>query len=148
MTESLASLKGRYPMAETFSFGDGEELSERLIDLVRRGQKVATTGALRDFGADEPMPQIGRRDIVLDWKGVPALVIETVELIGCGFADVTEPMALAEGEDQSLEGWRVGHQRYFERNGGFSPDLQVVWERFVLIEDLRGPYQADAANGS
>ncbi|HIE70212.1 MAG TPA: ASCH domain-containing protein, partial [Planctomycetes bacterium] len=25
----------------------------------------------------------------------------------------------------------------FERNGGFSADMQILWERFVLIEDLR-----------
>lgn len=147
MTETLASLKSRYPGAETFTFGDSDELSERLINLVRSGKKVATTGALRDFGANEPMPQIGRRDIVLDGRGVPALVIETVELVRCRFANVTESMALAEGEDQSLEGWRIGHQRYFERNGGFSPDLPIVWERFVLIEDLRDQNQTCIDDG-
>jgi uncharacterized protein YhfF len=82
------------------------------------------------------MPEIGRRDIALNWDDTPALVIETVELIQCRFDEVTEAMALAEGEDDSLEGWREGHREYFERNGGFSPDMEIIWERFALIEDL------------
>ncbi len=45
-------------------------------------------------------------------------------------------MALAEGEDEDLAGWRAGHRAYFERNGGFSPDMPLVWERFALIEDF------------
>lgn len=44
-------------------------------------------------------------------------------------------MALAEGEND-LEGWRNDHRAFFQRNGGFSPQMQVVWERFALIEDL------------
>lgn len=138
---SLESLKRRYPGAATFTFGDSDELSERLIALVRSGRKTATTGARRDYGAAaeeaEPMPQPGRRYIALDWRGRPALIIETVEIVECRFIEVTEAMALAEGEDDSLDGWRQGHRQYFERNGGFSPAMQVVWERFVLVEDLR-----------
>ena len=63
-------------------------------------------------------------------------MIETVELIQCRFDEVTEAMALAEGEDDSLDGWRRGHRAYFERNGGFSPDMQILWERFLLVEDF------------
>ncbi|WP_414833044.1 ASCH domain-containing protein [Afifella sp. YEN Y35] len=136
MSEELAALKRRYPGAETFKFGDSAALCDTLLALVRAGKKVATCGALRDFEAGEPMPAIGRRDIALNWDDTPALVIETVELVECRFDEVTEAMALAEGEDDSLEGWRAGHRGYFERNGGFSPDLPILWERFVLIEDL------------
>ena len=82
------------------------------------------------------MPVVGRRDIALSWDGTPALVIETVELIHCRFDEVTEAMALAEGEDDSLADWQAGHRAYFQRNGGFSPDMALVWERFVLVEVL------------
>ena len=67
---------------------------------------------------------------------MPAVVIETLEVIECVFSDVTETMALAEGENETLEGWRADHRRYFARNGGFSPDMKVVCERFVVIEDM------------
>ena len=136
MSEQIEALKLRYPGAETFKFGDNAILCERLLSLVRSGRKVATCSALRDLGHGEPMPAIGRRDIALNWDDTPALVIETVELIECRFDEVTEAMALAEGEDDSLEAWRTGHAEYFERNGGFSPDMEIVWERFVLVEDL------------
>ena len=135
MPETLKLLKHRYPTAQTFKFGDSAELSAALLALVRSGKKVATCGAVRDFENGEPMPQIGRRDIALHWDDTPALVIETVELIQCRFDEVTEAMALAEGEDVSLDGWRRGHRAYFERNGGFSPDMQILWERFLLVED-------------
>lgn len=136
MVEDLGALKPRYPMAETFKFGDSAAASAALLSLVRSGRKTATCGAVRDFQNGEPMPVIGRRDIALTWDDRPALVIETLELVRCRFDEVTEAMALAEGEDESLAGWRAGHGAYFARNGGFSPDMQIVWERFRLVEDL------------
>ncbi|MGD9862532.1 MAG: ASCH domain-containing protein [Pseudodonghicola sp.] len=136
MPETLDALKARYPTAETFKFGDSAALCDALLSLVRAGKKRATCGALRDHQAGEPMPVIGRRDIALSRDGTPALVIETVELIHCRFDEVTEAMALAEGEDDSLADWRAGHRAHFQRNGGFSPDMALVWERFVLVEVL------------
>lgn len=136
-TDRIVALRGRYPGAETFKFGDSRELSDRLIALVRSGRKRATCGALRDFtGGGEAMPVPGRRDIALDWDGAPALVIETTEVTVRGFRDVDAAFALAEGEDETLEGWQAGHRGYFERNGGWSPEIKLVCERFRLIEDL------------
>ena len=133
----LAALRARYPGAETFTFGDGRALCDDLLARVRSGRKTATCGALRDFGpGGEAMPVAGRRDIALDWDGAPALVIETVEVTQRRFDVVDEDFALAEGEDESLEGWREGHRAFFERNGGWSPDMMLVCERFRLVEDL------------
>lgn len=135
----LESLKERYPGAETFQFGDSRALCDELLALVRSGRKTATCGALRDFTAGgEAMPQAGRRDISLDWDGQPALVIETLDVTVRRFCDVDESFALAEGENDSLEGWREDHRRYFERNGGFDPKMELVCERFRLVEDLAG----------
>ena len=82
------------------------------------------------------MPVVGRRDIALDWDGAPALVIETRAVEVRRFCDVGEDFALAEGENDTLEGWRAGHRGFFERNGGFDPQMELVCERFRLIEDL------------
>ncbi len=46
-------------------------------------------------------------------------------------------MALAEGEDESLAGWQENHRAYFARNGGFAPEMELIWERFALVEDLK-----------
>ncbi len=132
---TLEEAKARYPGAETFTFGDGPELSARLLDLVRSGKKTATCGALRDFGPDgEAMPVVGRRDIALNWDGTPALVIETVEVTRRTFSEVDAAFALAEGENDSLEGWQDDHRAYFERNGGWDPEMEVVCERFRVDE--------------
>jgi uncharacterized protein YhfF len=120
----------------TFTFGDCEELCNDLLRLVRSGQKTATCEALREFGAEgETMPVVGRQDIALNWDGTPALIIETLEVTHIRFCDVDAYFALAEGENDDLEGWRRDHQRYFERNGGFDSEMMLVCERFKLVHD-------------
>ncbi|MGV6849902.1 MAG: ASCH domain-containing protein [Marinibacterium sp.] len=133
----LDDLRARYPGAQTFTFGDSAGLSGELIALVRSGKKTATCGAaaLFDSGA-EAMPVPGRRDIALTWEGRPALVIETLSVERVRFCDVGEEFALAEGENDSLAGWRADHAAYFTRNGGFSPDMELICERFRVVEDL------------
>ncbi|MFZ3583858.1 ASCH domain-containing protein [Loktanella sp. DJP18] len=134
MTDLLADLRQRHPDAVTFTLGDSAALCAQLLSLVISGAKTATCGALRDFDAGEPLPEPGRRDIALHWDGTPACVIETQQVVTGRFEDVTAAMALAEGENDDLAGWRDDHSRYFARNGGFAPDMMVVWERFALIE--------------
>ena len=127
----------RYPGAETFRFGDSEALSNRLLSLVRLGRKRATCGALRDFGpGGEVRPSVGRCDIALDWHGNPAIVVRTIDVKECRFCDVDADFALAEGENETLDGWRRDHRDYFERNGGWSEDMQLLCERFEVVEVL------------
>ncbi len=123
--------------AITFKFGDSEELCNRLLQLVRSGKKTATCGALYEFGpGKDEMPVVGRRDVAVHWDGTPALLLETVAVTEMRFCDVGEEFALAEGENDSLEGWQRDHRRYFERTGGFEPDMMLVCERFRLICDF------------
>ncbi|WP_170758863.1 ASCH domain-containing protein [Ruegeria lacuscaerulensis] len=137
MSTELERIKERYPDAQTFKFGDSKSLCDELLALVRSGAKTATCGALRDFPAGSAdMPRPGRRDIALEWDDRPALVIETVDVSIYRYCEVTEEFALAEGENNTLEGWRDGHRRYFERNGGFDPEMELVCEQFRLVEDL------------
>jgi uncharacterized protein YhfF len=134
---TLAEAMARYPGAETFTFGDSRALCDRLLALVRSGRKTATCGALRDFEAGgEALPAVGRHDISLDWDGQPALAIETMEVSVRRFRDVEADFALAEGEDETLEGWQAGHRAYFERNGGWDAEMELVCERFRMVEDF------------
>ncbi|MEM5583735.1 ASCH domain-containing protein [Roseibium sp. AS2] len=138
---SIDDLKQKYPGAETFKFGDSRELSDQLIALVRSGTKTATCGALRDFqDGGDAMPVAGRRDIALNWDGSPALVIETLEVTVTRYCDVTEDFARAEGENEDLAGWRRDHQAFFARNGGFDPVMELVCERFRIVEDLQSEW--------
>ena len=134
----IETAKKRYPDAAFFQFGDSEALCDELIALVRSGKKTATCGALRDFQEDgEAMPVVGRQDIAVNWYGEPQLLIETVEVTQRRFCDVDADFALAEGENDSLAGWQRDHQAYFTRNSGFDPEMELICERFRLIEEFR-----------
>lgn len=134
---TLDDALARYPGAVTFKFGDSQEMSDDLLALVRAGKKTATCGALRDFGPEgEPPPVPGRRDIALEWDGRPAVAIETLAVEIRRFCDMDEDFALAEGENDDLDGWRRDHRRYFERHGGWSEDMELICERFRVIEDF------------
>lgn len=122
----------------TFRFGDSEELCNELLRLVRAGKKTATCGALREFGPEgDAMPSLGRQDIALHWDGTPALLLETLEVTLVRFCDVDESFALAEGENDDLEGWQYDHRTYFERNGGFDNEMMLVCERFRLVHTFQ-----------
>jgi uncharacterized protein YhfF len=127
-----------YASVVTFSFGDSPAMADELLALVLAGRKTATCGALRDFPEGSPdRPVVGRRDIVLDGQGRRAAVIETVEVTVRRFDEIDEAFAYDEGEGfRTLVDWRSGHQGYFERNGGFSPDMDLICERFRLVEVL------------
>ncbi|UYN98881.1 MAG: ASCH domain-containing protein [Devosia sp.] len=119
-----------------FSFGDSPELADRLLALVLAGDKTATCGALRDYEAGgEPMPRVGRRDVVLNGAGEEACVIETLSVETKRFDQIEPGFTDREGEGPYAE-WRAGHEAYFARNGGFSLDMDVVCETFRLVTVL------------
>ena len=139
MTVSLEEVRARYPGAETFRFADGvdREIGDYLLRLVRAGKKTGTCQAKSIYDSGEQAwPEVGRRDIALEWDGTPALVIETVSLVEQTFMDVTEEFALSEGENDDLEGWRRDHKAWFERTCGYAPDMILVCERFRVVEDF------------
>lgn len=132
----MPPLPAQYEGLLSFSFGDSPQLADELLALVLACEKTATCAAVRDYAEDgEPIPVPGRRDVVLDGQGRPAAVIETTEVVQRLFRDVPEDFALAEGEGD-FDTWREGHIAYFERNGGWSEDLEIVCERFRLVEVL------------
>lgn len=132
---TLDEVEQRYPGANTFRMGDSEKLSNLLLDRVRSGRKTATCTAVRDVESGaEAMPVVGRHDICLNWDGSPAFVIQTLSLEQRRFKEVEEDFALAEGENDTLQGWRDDHAEYYERNGGFDPEMMLICERFRVVE--------------
>jgi len=117
-----------------FTLGDSAELSRQLVGLVRSGKKTATCEALRAYEHQEvPLPVVGQHYVILNWDKTPAVIVETESVECVAFQDVQAEFALAEGENETLEEWRLDHAAYFERNGGFSPDMILVCERFHVI---------------
>ena len=116
-------------------FGDSKELCDELTALVISGKKIATCEALSAYtSGEENMPVLGRVDIALTWERNPAVAIRTTEIEIIMFNEVEEVFALDEGENADLEGWRKDHQEYFERNGHFNLEMEVVCERFEVVE--------------
>jgi uncharacterized protein YhfF len=114
-------------------FGDSAALADELVALVIAGRKTATCGAARDF-PDGP-PAAGYLSVMEDGAGRPRCVIETMQIEIKRFDEVDADFARDEGEgDLSYEFWRDAHEGYFRRNGGFSPAMHVVCERFRVVE--------------
>jgi uncharacterized protein YhfF len=127
----VSTVPAKYQGLRSFSFGDGPELADELLDLVMRGIKTATCST-----EDEPnTSSVGERWIVLDGSGTPRCVIETLEVSYRRFGEVDAAFASEEGEgDRSLAYWRNAHRNYFGRLGRFSEDMMLMCERFRLVE--------------
>ena len=127
----------KYPGAGSFKFGDSDAMNGELIALVRAGKKTATCGKASDFEAGgDDLPVAGRCDIVTNWDDSPAVVIRTVSVERMAFDKIGEAFALAEGENEDYAGWRRDHIAFFKRNGGWSGDMEMICERFEVVEDL------------
>lgn len=120
-----------YRQLRTFAFGDSPELADELLALVVQGIKTATCSTEDEPNTSTP----SERWVVLDGRGEPRCVIETVEVTYRRFNEVDAAFAYEEGEgDRSLAYWRNAHREYFGRLGRFSEDMMLMCERFRLIE--------------
>ena len=116
---------------ESFAFGDGPELADKLLAFVLAGRKTATCWSV----ADGQQTEVGKRMVVRDGRGRPRAVLETLELTQRRFHEVDAAFAHAEGEgDRSLGHWRADHEAYFRRQGTFAPDMLLYCERFRLVQ--------------
>ncbi len=136
MAKTLQQIIDENPDAETFRFGDSAALCAEILALVRSGQKTATCEAVSAYGdGGDAWPEVGRRDVALNWDGTPAVMIETVEVTTRRFADMDAEFVAAQGEFRDLDHWRAGYEAYFRRTAAFSPDMKLMCERFKVIED-------------
>ncbi|WP_345803373.1 ASCH domain-containing protein [Microbacterium sp. AZCO] len=121
-------------------FGDSEGLADELLELVLIGRKRATAGLVAEFLAEgDDVPRIGSHWIACDGRGVPRVIIRSVELRLSAFDDVDAQFAFDEGEDdRSLESWRRNHRRYWERvtsalGTTWSETDEIVLQRFSVV---------------
>ena len=130
-----------YEGLKTFQFGDGAELADRLAALVVAGVKTGTCSA----AVHGPDAEIGERQICLNSAGTPVCEIETVNMQTLPFSDVTPEMAALEGEgDLSHAYWRDAHEQYFQREGTWAPDMDVIFETFRVTRILDEAFAARA----
>jgi uncharacterized protein YhfF len=121
----------------SMELGTPDGMRTELNSLVLAGQKTATTGLLEDYAKEtEGLEYPGERLALLDDQGQSIAVIEITGVEVKPFSEVTWEHARAEGEgDASLEEWRAGHRRYWNRMGTpVEDDTPVVCLAFRLVE--------------
>jgi len=121
-------------------WGDGPAMADELGVLIAQGVKTGTCSALWEWEAEgKPIPEPGLITIVLNGRGEPLCIVETVEVSIRKYNEVSADFARAEGEgDFSLNYWREVHRRFFSRvlpkiGKEFSEEMQLVCERFKVI---------------
>ncbi|WP_297196194.1 ASCH domain-containing protein [uncultured Pluralibacter sp.] len=135
MTALKTAWLEKYPAAHCWSFGDSPALADELLALVIAGKKRGTCGSLASFRQETPAVTPGAYHIVLNGRGEAACVIRTLSLTLVRFDEVSAAQAALEGEgDLSLDYWRQAHREFFEREGCFAPDMELVYETFTLVE--------------
>jgi uncharacterized protein YhfF len=107
------------------------ELRRRLVDAVLAGRKTATTGLAE---SDEPEDKPGARYALLGYDDERVGVVEVTESQVVRASELDEQFAREEGEGfETVEQWRLAHERFFERP--IEPDTPVEAVRFRLVED-------------
>ena len=129
----MPDLPSAYADLHRFRFGDSRKICDWLTDLVLQGKNTGTCWAHRDAAQGEQGFQVGDRSVYTDWDHNPVCLIEYTRIETHPFDQVPEAFALSEGEGD-YTAWRDGHIAWFERTGGWSPDMLVVCENFRVVE--------------
>ena len=121
-------------------FGDSPEMADELLKPVLSGLKTATCSALWEWESEGgSIPKPGLLSVIVDGKGEPRCIIETVEVTLKNYNEVDAAFARDEGEgDLSLDYWREAHRRFFTRTlpaigREFRDDMPLVCERFKVV---------------
>ncbi|VKA76888.1 acetyltransferase [Streptococcus pneumoniae] len=125
---------------DAWAFGVEPDL---LADLVFKGEKTATASAYDLYVLeDEPLPQVGTFDVILDSQNQAVCVVEITKVSVELFNQVSAQHAFKEGEgDKSLAYWHQVHEDFFTDCLGevgltFTPESKVVLEEFRKVYPL------------
>jgi uncharacterized protein YhfF len=106
------------------------ELRRKLVDAVLSGRKTATAGLAE---SSEPEDRPGERYALLGYDDEPIGVVEVTEARVVPAGEIDERFARDEGEGfESVEDWRVAHERFFGQP--IEPDTPIEAVRFRLVE--------------
>jgi uncharacterized protein YhfF len=131
------------PVAE-FAFPG--PLRDQLVAAILDGRKTTTSGLVADYEHEnEPLPQPGLRQAVIDSAGQRVAVIEITAVRVLRLADVDLAHAVGEGEGYAtVAEWRTGHEGFWHSaevreslgDPGFTvdDDTLIVAETFRLLE--------------
>jgi uncharacterized protein YhfF len=118
--------------------GESRAEADELLGRVRYGAARATAELVADLAhRGEALPRLGAHRVVCDGRGVPALVLRTVELRLATFREVDADFALDEGHGD-LRSWREQHRADWERtcaarDAVWRESDEIVLERFRVV---------------
>ncbi len=111
--------------------------------LVYEGIKRASCSLKVGYDIEnEPLPEVGRITVVLNWSEEPVCIIKLIDVSTCPFDEVTSEFAALEGEgDGSYMWWREAHINFFtqyaqEIGAEFSEKSELVLEHFEKVYPL------------
>jgi uncharacterized protein YhfF len=110
------------------------ELRRQLVDAVLRGEKTATAGLLEEYQAEGETPEpVGTRCALLGYDDEQVATVEVTESRILPAGEIDEQFARDEGEGfETVEDWRVAHERFFGRE--LTPETAIVAVRFRVVE--------------
>ena len=114
---------------KTWHFGINNDY---LVDLVLAGKKRATTSI---FDENDPAT-IGEESILVFDNEKKACITKTKKIIVTEFKNITEELALMEGEG-TFEKWKKEHIKFFKSiDKYFNENTIVEFEIFDVVKDL------------
>jgi len=132
--------RGDIPQVIAEYFCADEYNANECARLIKCGEKRASCSLKAAYELEsEPLPEVGRLTVVLDWKQTPVCIVELTQVSICPFDQVTEEFAAAEGEgDGSYQWWREAHINFFSQYAKeigceFKLDSELVLERFHKV---------------
>jgi uncharacterized protein YhfF len=125
---------------QAWHFCMDEKNANELASLVKKGIKRGTTSLYYSYQLEnEPLPQIGQHNIILNWDGIAQCIIRTTDIEIIPFNKVSKEFAKIEGEgDGSLDYWKKVHRTAFDIElkasaQEFSEDMLVICETFDVV---------------
>ncbi len=125
-------------MHNTYYLGNNKKTSLELANLVKKGQKKATT-YLHCLCKKKDFPKIGEISSLTDFDGNFQCNVKTKNFEILPFNKITEEHAKKEGEGNcSLEYWFKIHKEFFkkelkEKNLEFFEEMLVIFEEFEVV---------------
>ncbi|MFA0441850.1 RNA-binding protein [Vibrio sp. 10N.286.49.C2] len=132
--------RSRIPDVVAEYFCADEYNANECARLINAGIKTASCSLKIGYDIDhEPLPQIGRVAVVLNWAQMPICIIKLTDVLICPFDSVTEEFAYQEGEgDRTYDSWRRTHIDFFQRHSSelghhFTTRDELVLELFEKV---------------
>lgn len=135
--------RGAIPQIVAEHFCADEANANECARLIDAGIKRASCSLKAGYARDsEPLPQVDRLCLVLNWAQEPVCIVRLTEVSCCAFEAVSAAFAAEEGEgDGSYAWWRQAHLAFFTayaRDIGvsFDENAELVLERFEKVYPL------------